>query len=81
MTLETIEATQALVADYGALDFELEGSDGNAFAIIGSLLRAARTAGWPAEAREKLQQLLTRGDYDDLLAVAIYATEEPEEDE
>jgi hypothetical protein len=44
--------------------------DGNAFAIIGKCVKAARRAGWSAEEIETLRSDMMSGDYDHLLAVA-----------
>lgn len=46
----------------------LVGTDGNAFAILGHCLRAARRAGWPPARREAFLAAAKAGDYDHLLA-------------
>lgn len=47
---------------------KLIGEDGNAFAILGRCLRAARAAGWTDEQRRRFQDEAASGDYNKLLA-------------
>jgi hypothetical protein len=47
----------------------LIGTDGNAFAVLGVCLRAARAAGWSQERIDAFRKEATAGDYDNLLAV------------
>jgi hypothetical protein len=63
-----------LVTEHGAIELDLVGIDGNAFAVMGAVSRQARRQGWPAEARDALLKEMTRGDYDHLLGVALEVT-------
>lgn len=49
----------------------LVGTDGNAFAILGKALRAARAAGWSPERLVAFREQATAGDYDHLLATVM----------
>jgi hypothetical protein len=61
---------------------KLVGIDGNAFAIIGACIKAARRAKMPAEDIKMIQNEMTSGSYDHLLATALkYFAVEGEEDE
>ena len=61
------------------IELNLVGLDGNAFAVMGEVKRAARKAGWPKEAQDALMQEMMAGDYDHLLATALKYTTLPEE--
>jgi len=50
---------------------KLLGSDGNAFAILGRVKRAATQAGWTAERWQAFQAEATAGDYDHLLGTVM----------
>ena len=50
---------------------QLVGTDGNAFAILGLALRAAKAAGWSRELRDAYTTAAMAGDYDHLLAVTM----------
>ncbi len=50
---------------------KLVGQDGNAFAILGLAIRAARKAGWSQEQIDEYKSEATSGDYDNLLAVTM----------
>ncbi len=50
-------------------DLKLVGRDGNAFAILGAAVRAARKAGWPETAVAEFLADAKSGDYDHLLFV------------
>jgi hypothetical protein len=50
---------------------ELSGGDGNAFAVIGKVMRAMRKAGVPAEEIEEFMTEATSGDYDNVLATCM----------
>jgi len=50
---------------------QLVGTDGNAFAILGAAIRAARRAGWTKQQRDTYVTAATAGDYDHLLAVTM----------
>lgn len=49
----------------------LIGEDGNAFFIIGRVLKEMRRAGVSKEIMDKFQQEATSGDYDHLLATVM----------
>lgn len=49
----------------------LVGEDGNAFAILGRVIRALREAGYSAEEIGRYQAEATSGDYDHLLRVTL----------
>ena len=59
------------------VDCPLIGEDGNAFFIMGRLDKALQRAGASPEYRKAVQDDMTSGDYDHLLAVAIRETEWP----
>ena len=50
---------------------KLTGEDGNAFAIMGSVGRALRKAGFPKEHIDEYYKESASGDYDNLLRVAM----------
>jgi hypothetical protein len=50
---------------------KLLGQNGNAFVIIGLCSKAARQAGWTIEQIESVQNEMTNGNYDHLLATAL----------
>lgn len=64
---------QEAIENYGELDIELVGLDGNAFSIMGALSGQARRQGWSAEAREALLGEMQAGNYDHLLQTAMRA--------
>ena len=49
----------------------LLGESGNAFAVIGRVIRALRTSGHTAEEVDRYQQDAMAGDYDHLLQVTL----------
>ena len=49
---------------------QLVGSDGNAFAIIGRCISAARKAKWSQEQIDNVRKEMMSGDYDHLLQTA-----------
>lgn len=53
---------------YPDIQVQLVGGDGNAFAILGTCLRAARQADLFKEERDAFQAEATAGDYNHLLA-------------
>lgn len=56
------------------VDMEIEGLDGNAFAIMGAFRKNARRQGWTdAEIKIVLDEMQS-GDYDNLLQVLIKYT-------
>ena len=50
---------------------KLLGRDGNAFAIIGAVIKAGRKAGWDRAKIEAIQTELMGGDYDHLLQTCM----------
>jgi len=56
------------------IDLELEGLDGNAFALIGAFTRQAKKEGWSKEEIAKVVIEATSGDYNKLLQVLIKYT-------
>lgn len=53
------------------IDVQLTGGDGNAFAIMGAVVREMRRAGVSKEDIDKYREESTSGDYDNLLATAM----------
>ena len=49
------------------LNLELEGTDGNAFAILGYFQKEAKKAGWTESEIATVRDKATSGDYDNLL--------------
>ncbi len=49
----------------------LVGTDGNAFAVLGHVMRALREAGWSQEERDAFRAEATSGDYDHLLGTVM----------
>lgn len=64
------------VTDWPKLDFELMGADGNAFAIIGRIQRAARRE-WTADQVKAFTQWATSGDYHNLVGCALSVQRQP----
>jgi hypothetical protein len=56
---------------YPQVHVQLDGEDGNAFAIIGRCLKAARRAGLAAGSIAAFQLEATSGDYDNLLTTCM----------
>jgi hypothetical protein len=56
---------------YPAVKVRLVGEDGNAFAIMGRVVRAMRRAKLPPEAIDEYRRDATSGDYNHLLAVTM----------
>jgi hypothetical protein len=56
---------------YPHITVPLTGADGNAFNLLGLVLRALRRAGVPKEAQEAFRAEATRGDYHHLLQVIM----------
>ena len=50
---------------------KLIGEDGNAFAIMGKVVRAMKTAGYSQDEIKDYQAKAMSGDYDNLLAVTM----------
>ena len=51
---------------------DLTGPDGNAFALMGYARRFARQLGYSKEDQDQLLELMTSGDYENLLEVFDY---------
>jgi hypothetical protein len=58
-----------------AVQLELVGLDGNAFAILGAWRRAAKSQGWTLAEITLVIDEATKGDYNHLLAVIMTHTE------
>jgi len=58
---------------------KLEGEDGNALAILGRCVRAARAAGWSHEELEEFKTDALAGDYAHLLHAVIDRFDEEEQ--
>ena len=56
---------------YPDIRVTLTGKDGNAFAIIGNVLKAMKIENIPKEERKKFQEEATSGDYDNVLQTAM----------
>ena len=56
---------------YPDVEVQLVGTGGNAFAIIGRCVKAARQADVPADEIEKFKQEAMSGDYDHLLQTTM----------
>ena len=50
---------------------QLTGTDGNAFAVIGTVTRALRRAGVSKEERDQFSKEAMSGDYDNVLATCF----------
>lgn len=56
---------------YPEVEVQLVGQDGNAFAILGRVMGALKSAGVPKEEIDKYYAESTSGDYDNLLRTAM----------
>lgn len=56
-------------AKYPDIFVQLSGYDGNAYSILGRVLKYMRNAGVPKEIRDEYVAEATAGDYDNLLRV------------
>jgi hypothetical protein len=56
---------------YPEVKVQLTGENGNAFAIIGACVRAARKAKLPKEKIDEFQKEAMSGDYDNLLQTCM----------
>lgn len=56
---------------YPEVEVQLVGEDGNAFAIMGRVMRALKDAGISKEEIDKYYAESTSGDYDNLLRTAV----------
>lgn len=56
---------------YPDVEVQLVGEDGNAFAIMGRVMRALKDAGVPKEEIDQYYAESTSGDYDNLLRTAV----------
>jgi hypothetical protein len=55
---------------YPEVEVKLVGEDGNAFAIMGRVMSALKSAGVPKEEIDEYYKQSTSGDYDNLLRTA-----------
>ena len=62
---------------FGKVDTYLVGVDGNAFAVIRHLMRQLQEAGWSKSAQDDVADLMTQGDYNHLIQVAMSVVEDP----
>jgi len=53
------------------VEVELIGHDGNAFVVLGRVMKALRRAGVSKEDRDMYREEATSGDYNNLLAVTM----------
>ena len=53
------------------IEVPLAGEDGNAFSILGRVLKAMRRAGVPKEEQDEFTKEATSGDYDHLLQTCM----------
>ncbi|MCK5019237.1 MAG: hypothetical protein KAS32_19415 [Candidatus Peribacteraceae bacterium] len=60
---------------------QLAGLDGNAYSIMGRVVKALRRNGHTKEEISQYKEESMNGDYDHLLRVALKWTEEPDEEE
>ena len=60
---------------------KLVGEDGNAFAIMGRVLKAMRRGGVSKEVMDQYKKEATSGDYDHLLCVTMEYVDEEYDDE
>ena len=56
---------------YPNVEVQLSGRDGNAFGILGAVIKAMRRAGVSKDERDAFQAEAISGDYDNLLATAM----------
>ena len=56
---------------YPEVEVKLVGEDGNAFAIMGRVMKALKDAGIPKDEIDKYYAESTSGDYDNLLRTAV----------
>jgi len=56
---------------YPHIKLNLTGTDGNAFAVIGNVVRALRNAGVSAEEQTAFRKEAMSGDYDNVLVTAM----------
>jgi hypothetical protein len=56
---------------YKHVKVKLVGTDGNAFAILGKVIKALKAAGATPEELKEFQDQATSGDYDNLLATCM----------
>lgn len=56
---------------YPDITVQLSGGDGNAFAILGAVIRAARQGGLPEPEIQQFRAEATAGDYHHLLATCM----------
>ena len=58
-------------AKHPEITVQLTGTDGNAFAVIGTVTRALRRAGVSKEERDQFTKEAMSGDYDNVLATCF----------
>ena len=70
---------EKLIEKNGKAEFNLEGEDGNAFAIMGRVRRGLRKARWPREDTDQVLREMQAGDYNHLLSIAVSVQEEQDD--
>lgn len=78
MDAEEVAAGGPIMSDQAKPQVRLVGEDGNAFAILGRVIRALRQAGYSAEEIARYQVEATSGDYHHLLRVTMAWVDEPD---
>jgi hypothetical protein len=66
-----VEAEVEMVPKYPDITVQLTDTDGNAFAVLGKVLKALRQAGVSEVERDAFKQEATQGNYDQLLQVIM----------
>lgn len=66
-----LKEIQMNTSKYPDVHVRLTGTDGNAFAIMGTVARALREAGVPKEEIDEYREESMSGDYDNLLRTAM----------
>ncbi len=59
------------MAKYEDITVQLVGGDGNAFAVIGAVMKALKRAGLTKDEQDAYMSEATSGDYDNLLRVTM----------
>lgn len=69
--VDNLQADASGDVRYPGVRVQLTGENGNAFAVLGSVLRELRNAGVPQAERDAFREEATAGDYDHLLATCM----------
>ena len=65
------EITKEVRIDYVEVDVDLEGEDGNAFAIMGRVSRALKNAGQREQADAFVKEAMSQTSYDNLIQLCF----------